>query len=103
MDTALAEETLQISLTSTVNVGKEIVLELTGNSGYVAIWSVSNESVASIDKNGKLTGKTIGEVIVTAKIGNKQAQITVSILPVEMSWGDWSEFIPDRENTVIDD
>lgn len=103
VDTALAEETLQISLTSTVNVGKEIVLELTGNSGYVAIWSVSNESVASIDKNGKLTGKTIGEVIVTAKIGNKQAQITVSILPVEMSWGDWSEFIPDRENTVIDD
>lgn len=100
VDTALAEETLQISLTSTVNVGKEIALELIGNKGYVAIWTVSNESVASVDKNGKLIGKSVGEVVVTAKIGNKLAQITVSVLPVEMAWGDWNDFNPDRENTL---
>lgn len=103
VDTALAEETLQISLTYTVNVGKEIALELTGNKGYVAIWAVSNERVASIDKNGKLIGKSVGEVTVTAKIGNKIAKITIDILPIEMSWGDWNEFIPNRENTVVDD
>ena len=58
--------------------------------------------MASVDKNGKLIGKSVGEVVVTAKIGNKTAQITVSVLPVEMSWGDWNEFIPNRENTVVD-
>ena len=100
VDTALAEETVKISLPSTVNVGKETTLALTGNKGYVAIWTVSNENVASIDKNGKLIGKSVGEVVVTAKIGNKIAQITISVLPVEMSWGDWNDFNPDRENTL---
>lgn len=69
---------------------------------YAAIWAVSNESIASVDKNGKLIGKSVGEVTVTAKIGNKIAQISISVLPVEMSWGDWNEFIPNRENTVVD-
>ena len=101
VDMALKNEALQISLTSTASVGKESVLELTGNKGYVAIWTVSDESVASIDKNGKLIGKSVGEVVVTAKIGNKTAQITVSVLPVEMSWGDWNDFNPDRENTLV--
>ena len=100
VDTALKNETVQISLTSIANVGKEITLELAGNKGYVAIWTLSDESVASIDKNGKLIGKSVGEVVVTAKIGNKTAQITVSVLPVEMSWGDWNDFNPDRENTL---
>lgn len=103
VDTALKNEAVQISLTSMANVGKEITLDLVGNKGYVAIWTVSDESVASIDKNGKLIGKSVGEIVVTAKIGNKTAQITVSVLPVEMSWGDWNEFIPNRENTVVND
>ncbi len=103
VDTALKSEMVQISLTSMANVGKEITLDLVGNKGYVAIWTVSDESVASIDKNGKLIGKSVGEVVVTAKIGNKTAQITVSVLPVEMSWGDWNDFNPDRENTVVND
>ena len=103
VDTALAEETVQISLPSMVNVGKEITLELAGNKGYVAIWTISDENMASIDKNGKLIGKSVGQVVVTAKIGNKQAQITINVLPVEMSWGDWNDFNPNRENTVIDD
>ena len=103
VDTALAEETVQISLPSMVNIGKEITFELAGNKGYVAIWKISDENVASIDKNGKLIGKSVGEVVVTAKIGNKQAQITINVLPVEMSWGDWNDFNPNRENTVIDD
>ena len=101
IDTALKNETVEISLSSTANVGKEITLDLAGNNGYVAIWTVSDDSVASIDKNGKLIGKLVGEVVVTAKIGNKTAQITVSVLPVEMTWGDWNEFIPDRDNTVV--
>lgn len=100
VDTALAEETVKISLPSTVNVGKETTLALTGNKGYVAIWTVSNENVAIIDKNGKLIGKSVGEVTVTAKIGNKIAKITIDILPIEMPWGDWNDFNPDRENTL---
>ena len=42
-------------------------------------WSSSNTSVASVDRNGKVTAISGGSVTITAKAGDKQASCTVSI------------------------
>jgi uncharacterized protein YjdB len=55
-------------------------LELTGNKGYVAVWSSSDESIVTVDKNGKITELTKeGTAIVTAKFGNIEVKCIVTV------------------------
>lgn len=42
-------------------------------------WSSSNSAVASVDKNGKVTGKKAGTVTVTAAAGGKKATCKVTV------------------------
>ena len=43
------------------------------------IWSSSNESVATIDQNGKVQSVAAGKTTITAKAGNKTATCTVEV------------------------
>lgn len=48
--------------------------------GETITWSSSNDSIASVDSNGKVTGKAIGEVTITASAGTKTATCIVNVV-----------------------
>lgn len=83
VDTALANETLSLESRVEVKEGLSYQLNLTGNKGYVAIWQSSDERIAKVDKDGKVTALRPGEVTITAKIGNKTVEC---ILVVKQNW-----------------
>ncbi|MBO5373261.1 MAG: Ig-like domain-containing protein [Lachnospiraceae bacterium] len=62
---------------SSVRVGKKLTLKVAGISGKVT-WSVDKKKLATI-KNGKLTAKKKGKVVVTAKVGNVTLKKTITI------------------------
>jgi uncharacterized protein YjdB len=46
----------------------------------VAVWSSSDESIVTVDKNGKITALTKeGTAIVTAKLGNTEVKCIVTV------------------------
>ena len=63
---------------ATVNVGKTLQLKLTGTSKK-ATWSTSNKSVAIVTSKGKVTGKSEGIARITAKVGKKKYNCTVTV------------------------
>ena len=80
VDKALADSTLQMESNVELYELESYQLTLTGNKGYVAIWSSSNESVVTVDKNGKITaGKTEGTAVITAKLGNITVKCSVTV------------------------
>lgn len=48
-------------------------------------WSSSDESIVSVDNEGVVTAKAEGTAIITAKVGEKEAQITITakIIPIK--------------------
>ena len=46
-------------------------------------WSSSNPAVVEVDQNGKLTPKSEGEAVITAKAGDKAVTCTVKIKPLK--------------------
>lgn len=101
VDKGLGEAEIGIAGNAVISVNTNNAYVLTENKGYAALWSTSDERIAEIDRNGKLVAKSVGSVTITAKIGTRTVTYTVTILPVEMPWGDWEEFVPDRENTMV--
>ena len=80
VDKALENYTLAIEGTAVVYEKESAQLTLTGNNGYVAIWSSDNNNILSVDENGQITaGKTEGKVTVTATIGTKTAKFDVIV------------------------
>ena len=49
-------------------------------SDYTVAWSSNNNEVATVSTNGLVTGLGVGEVTITAKVGDKTASITLSII-----------------------
>lgn len=43
------------------------------------IWSSSNKNVVSVDNNGKITAKGLGNAVITLKMGTKTAKCTVIV------------------------
>ena len=62
------------------NISSELVIN---NSSEKPAWSLSDEDVASISAEGKLTALAAGEVTVTATIANLKASCRVSISDLE--------------------
>jgi hypothetical protein len=80
VDKALENYTLAIEGTAVVYEKESAQLTLTGNNGYVAIWSSDNNNILSVDENGQITaGKKEGKVTVTATIGTKTAKFDVIV------------------------
>lgn len=49
-------------------------------SDYTVAWSSNNNEVATVSTNGLVTGLEVGEATITAKVGDKTASITLSII-----------------------
>lgn len=62
----------------TILVSKTVQLRVNGISGKVK-WSSSNKKVASVTKNGKVTGKKAGKAKITAKVGKKKFTCSVKV------------------------
>ena len=58
--------------------GKTKQLKVRGWPGSMK-WSSSNKNIASVSKSGVVKGKKIGNVVITAKIGDKQIGCAVSV------------------------
>ena len=48
------------------------------------VWTSSNEKIATVEK-GKVTAVKVGEVTITAKVGDKTAECKVLVIPVPVS------------------
>ena len=84
VDKGLDNSTVTMEEAVIIMGGNSYQLTISGNNGYVAIWSSSNEDIATVDENGKITAlKKEGEVKITAKIGRKTIQCTVT---VQLRW-----------------
>ena len=45
-------------------------------------WTSGNEVVATVDSNGKVTAKSVGTAIITAKAGDKSDTCTITVKPI---------------------
>lgn len=57
-----------------------ISLSLVGAEGCVAKWSSSNEKILTVDNNGKVQALRAGTATVTARIGNKEFTVDVTVI-----------------------
>ncbi len=62
-----------------LSVNDTTTFEVT-NTEYKAVWSSSNEEVATVDKDGNVKAVKGGETTITAKIGNKTASQEVYVV-----------------------
>ncbi|MBL8179562.1 MAG: hypothetical protein JNK48_33090 [Bryobacterales bacterium] len=51
----------------------------------IALWSVNNTNLATVESNGALTARTLGLVTVTARVGGVASTTLVQILPKRVS------------------
>lgn len=81
----VALEGISLPKTKTIELGKTLTLEVTFNpttaTNKIVTWSSSDESVATVDNNGKITPKKVGSTIitVTSQDGSKKATCTVTV------------------------
>ena len=67
-----------ISLEARASVQLEADVTPVGTTDIVS-WSVADQSVATVDENGLLTGKSVGQTTVTATAGNVSDTIQVTV------------------------
>ncbi len=85
----------EASVKEPMYIDDEQTMEITASSGLEVAFESSNPEVVSVDANGKLTAKSIGEATITAsQAGNKQynpaesivRKFTVAYAPQTLSW-----------------
>lgn len=79
----------QASLTYNVeNIELVYVNNVTGNAEIT--WKSSNTGVAEVDRNGKITSKTVGKTVISATAGNVTAssKLTVKKIKVHIGYAD---------------
>ena len=62
-----------------LGVGDSYQLSLSGVKNYVAVWSVENNGVLTVDRNGKITARQAGVARVTVRIGSTVLQCEVVV------------------------
>ena len=71
--------TIRISQkTLTLNMNDTKKLRIIGTTKKIT-WTSSNKAVASVSKTGKVTAKTAGDTIITAKVNGQKYTCTVSV------------------------
>ena len=79
VDTALANEVKNLERQVILGENSVYQLTLSGVKNYVAVWSVNDDSVLTIDKNGKITARKAGVAYVAAQIGSTVLQCEVIV------------------------
>ena len=59
--------------------------------GLKATYSTDNETIATVDQNGVVTGVGAGTAQITAKIGNKSATVKLTVTDIGVSFADSSK------------
>ena len=73
--TGFGETAFTAESTGEVVKAKEVMAVTANNElNYLPVWSTSDETIATVDKTGKVTGVKSGEVTVTATIGETKAE-----------------------------
>ena len=71
--------------TASLRVGQTVTLTATvmpeDATDKTVTWTSSNEAVATVDANGKVTAKALGKAVITAKSGDVSATCTVTVEP----------------------
>ena len=74
---------------TTMNIGGTTTLSITAfvpeYASATATWSSSNTAVATVNKNGVITAKGLGDAVITATIGEVEKTCTVHVQPVEVT------------------
>ena len=86
VDKALTDSTLTMEQNLLMDTDDTYTLNLTGCKDYSVIWTTSNDGIATVDKNGKVTAVAEGKTVITAKLGSKS--LSCSITVKEMAEGD---------------
>lgn len=73
----LAKDSIEIKVDESESIGYTISPDKA--SGAKVTWSSSNESVAKVDENGKITGKGDGSCTITVKAGKQSDSLTVTV------------------------
>ena len=94
-------ESLTIAGETSVVEGETITLTATKNPSNTTdtnkiTWSSSDESIATVDENGVVTGVAEGEVVITAKCGGVSANWSVAV----ESGIEWEYTTDDATNTI---
>lgn len=83
-----------ISGAANVGVGKTSQYTLDTNAEGIPVWSVNDESIATVSQDGTVTGISAGKVTITVTIGNvkvtKDVNITMYTLSGTASWSNAS-------------
>lgn len=78
--TAVAAKKVSINKTNvTLKKGKSITLKLRGTKKKVK-WSSNRKRIATVSKKGKVTAKRVGKAKITAKVGKKKYNCTVTVV-----------------------
>ena len=80
-----AESVTLSQTTASLKVGQTVTLTATvmpeDATDKAVTWTSSNEAVATVDANGKVTAKALGKAVITAKSGDVSATCTVTVEP----------------------
>ena len=63
----------------TIKVGDTTTISVIENTAGTITWSSNNEGVASVDNNGRVTGKSAGTVAISASAGGLTVNCTVTV------------------------
>lgn len=73
----------------TLNIGETVTLTVTVSPENATnkniSWSSNNVLVATVDANGKVTAKSVGEANITATVDGKTATCTITVEPIKVT------------------
>ena len=87
-------EYIEISGEKFVGIGMNTTLSVDTNITNEINWTSSDESIASVDSNGKVSGKKTGEVTIYAQGNDVTSEFTLTVFDIDLS-GNKSVYVQD--------
>lgn len=75
----LSQTTMSMAVGEIIQL--QVVIYPQNASDKTITWSSSDEAIATVDGNGNVNGNKAGDVIITAKSGDKTASCSVTVKP----------------------